>query len=179
VTGTGKSLSIIDVEGIGARDAAGGVLASIKRVSGLTQRHYPNRAYMIFIINTPFWFSSIWKVISPLLNEHTRNKVKICRGLSTYQDLLLEQIESANLPRIYGGTCDCKDCTRDSPLERELWDYVAALPVAQEGKTQPPQESKSATNTAAAAAAVQPGVVLLSTAEDEDEDEELPVKRLG
>jgi hypothetical protein len=33
------------------------------------QEHYPERCRVIIIANTPGWFSFVWKLIRPLVNE--------------------------------------------------------------------------------------------------------------
>ena len=60
-----------------------------------------------------------------MIDPVTRAKTHIVRGKQQVTDALLEQIDSENLPREYGGTCD-------QPLgqareERMLWQQVAKV----------------------------------------------------
>lgn len=58
------------------------------------------------IVNAPSWFSLIWKIIKPLVNERTRKKVRIVSKSETYKTLL-EFIDPANIPKCYGGQLRC------------------------------------------------------------------------
>jgi len=44
---------------------------------GVISAHYPERAGKLFIVNAPFWFSTIWRVVSPLVDPNTRAKISI------------------------------------------------------------------------------------------------------
>merc|ERR1712113_748118 len=65
---TGKSIYVIDLEGIGLRDFAGEVVDFVKRASSFTADHYPERSGGIFIVNVPSWFSVIWNVVKPMVD---------------------------------------------------------------------------------------------------------------
>ena len=39
--------------------------------------HYVERSAKILVINAPTMFTLVWKVVSPWINENTRQKVKI------------------------------------------------------------------------------------------------------
>jgi hypothetical protein len=71
----GRSVTVLDVSGIGMSDLGGEVLDFIKRASAFTGAHYPERSSMIFIINIPGWFNMIWRMIKPLIDPVTREKV--------------------------------------------------------------------------------------------------------
>lgn len=73
---TGRSITVLDVTGIGMYDLGGEVLDFIKRASSFTGAHYPERSAHIFIINIPGWFNMIWRMIKPLIDPVTREKVR-------------------------------------------------------------------------------------------------------
>jgi hypothetical protein len=98
-----KVLTILDVTGIGLRDARGLVMDFIRQASKTISTHYPERSYMIFIINVPSWFNMVWNVIKPFLDPVTLQKIRIHK--TNYQQDLLKEIEPANLPVLYGGQC--------------------------------------------------------------------------
>jgi hypothetical protein len=100
-TEQGKTLTILDVKGIGMRDYGGEVMEFIKGSMSFVQAHYPERSFQIFIINVPMWFNALWKLISPLVNEVTRSKTHIYR--SGYESKLLEYVDAESLPSEYGG----------------------------------------------------------------------------
>lgn len=72
---TGRSLTVLDVTGIGMYDLGGEVLDFIKRASSFTGAHYPERSAHIFIINIPGWFNMIWRMVKPMIDPVTREKV--------------------------------------------------------------------------------------------------------
>lgn len=72
---TGRSVTVLDVTGIGMSDLGGEVLDFIKRASSFTGAHYPERSAHIFIINIPGWFNMIWRMVKPLIDPVTREKV--------------------------------------------------------------------------------------------------------
>lgn len=61
------------------KDIAGEPFEFIRRATHFMQEHYPERCRVIIIANTPGWFSFIWKMIRPLVNETTQKKVKIVK----------------------------------------------------------------------------------------------------
>ena len=40
---------------------------------------YPDRAYKIFIINSEFLLSATWKIVSPLLDKRTLQKIQVIK----------------------------------------------------------------------------------------------------
>ena len=59
-----------------------------------------------YIINAPWTFSAVWAIVRPWLDEVTVAKIEILG--SGYQDALMKQIPKENLPREFGGTCECQ-----------------------------------------------------------------------
>lgn len=58
------------------------------------------------MLNTPIFFDSIWEAeIKPHLSAKTISKITIS-GESSHKDLQ-EKVNAANLPLLYGGTCEC------------------------------------------------------------------------
>lgn len=70
-----RSITVVDVAGIGMYDLGGEVLDFIKRASAFTGAHYPERSAHIFIVNIPGWFNMIWRMVQPLIDPVTRQKV--------------------------------------------------------------------------------------------------------
>mmetsp|Transcript_444 Transcript_444/g.623 ORF Transcript_444/g.623 Transcript_444/m.623 type:complete len:562 (+) Transcript_444:248-1933(+) len=100
----GKSIYVIDLDGIGIRDFAGEVVDFVKRASSFTADHYPERSGSIFIINVPSWFSVIWNVVKPMVDEVTKKKITIMRyGKEAITEALMKKIDIENIPPEYGG----------------------------------------------------------------------------
>jgi hypothetical protein len=100
----GKSIYVIDLAGIGFRDFAGEVVDFVKRASAFTGAHYPERSGTIFVVNVPSWFSVIWNVVKPMVDDVTKQKIKILRyGQEAIMQALMEKIDIQNIPPEYGG----------------------------------------------------------------------------
>lgn len=57
-----------------------------------------------YIVNTPMFFEDYWEAeIKPHISKRTATKV-IITGENTHKDLL-EKVDNARLPHIYGGQC--------------------------------------------------------------------------
>ncbi len=100
----GKSIYVIDLDRLGFRDFAGEVVEFVKKASQFTGDHYPERSGSIFIINVPSWFSVIWNVVKPMVDDVTKAKIKILRyGAEGITKALMEKIDIENIPPEYGG----------------------------------------------------------------------------
>lgn len=97
----GRTVSILDMKGISMSDFAGEVMHFVKEASKIIGEHYPERSYQIFVVNTPMWFSTIWRAVRPWINEVTQKKTHIYSW--GYEKKLLEHIDADVLPKLYGG----------------------------------------------------------------------------
>ncbi|KAJ3067023.1 cytosolic factor, phosphatidylinositol/phosphatidylcholine transfer protein [Podochytrium sp. JEL0797] len=78
----------------------------IATMSQISSDYHPETLGRVFLINAPFGFSTAWYIIQNLISPETAAKVKICG--SNFIPTLLEFIPAENLPRQYGGTCECE-----------------------------------------------------------------------
>ncbi|KXN90557.1 Sec14 cytosolic factor [Leucoagaricus sp. SymC.cos] len=78
----------------------------VMAASSIGQDRYPETMGKFYIINAPWAFSAVWSVIKPWLDEVTVRKINILGG--SYQEELLKQIGKENLPREFGGSCECE-----------------------------------------------------------------------
>lgn len=72
----GQMLTIVDLNGITLSDISKDVVAFIKKIGAAVGDNNPERLWKVFIVNPPSWFNILWKVISPLINPKTRDKVR-------------------------------------------------------------------------------------------------------
>ncbi|KAI0368472.1 hypothetical protein BV20DRAFT_969298 [Pilatotrama ljubarskyi] len=77
----------------------------VMAAASIGQDRYPETMGKFFIINAPWAFSTVWTFIKPWLDEATVAKIDILG--SNYKDKLLAQIPAENLPKEFGGTCQC------------------------------------------------------------------------
>ncbi|CAM9171543.1 unnamed protein product [Ectocarpus sp. 6 AP-2014] len=125
----GQAVTVLDVQGLGMRDLAGEALGFVKQATAIVQDHYVERSNRMFIVNAPSYFSLIWRVIRPMLNERTQAKIGIINtDAKKIAAALLECIAPENLPRQYGGTCPLD--LGESEEELDLRTYVASIATA-------------------------------------------------
>ncbi len=77
----------------------------VMQAASIGQDRYPETMGKFYIINAPWTFSTVWTLIKPWLDEATVAKIDIIG--SSYKDKLLAQIPAENLPKEFGGTCQC------------------------------------------------------------------------
>jgi len=99
-----KVFSVIDLGGLNVsqfdRDARAITLMAVK----LAATHYPDQMFRLAIINVPRWFSLIWSLVNPLLNDAIRAKVVPCRPEDSAK-IMSRYVHLHDLPIEYGGTC--------------------------------------------------------------------------
>lgn len=69
--------------------------------------HYPLIGARLIAINTGLLFRTFYTAIKYLINSELRKVIKIYG--EKYQQGLLEIIDKENLPKFYGGTCECPE----------------------------------------------------------------------
>ncbi|KAG8964816.1 cytosolic factor, phosphatidylinositol/phosphatidylcholine transfer protein [Tulasnella sp. 408] len=77
----------------------------VNQASAIGQNYYPECMGKFYIINAPWGFASVWSLIKPWLDEVTVAKIEVLGG--SYKDKLLQQIPKENLPKEFGGECQC------------------------------------------------------------------------
>ncbi|EFX00873.1 sec14 cytosolic factor [Grosmannia clavigera kw1407] len=96
--------TIMDMKGVGISKAPQ-VYGYIRQASGLSQNYYPERLGRFYLINAPWGFSGVWSMIKGWLDPVTVAKIHILG--SSYQKELFEQVPPENLPKRFGGQCEC------------------------------------------------------------------------
>jgi len=77
----------------------------ISAAASIGQQRYPGTMAKYYIINAPWAFSAVWAMIKPWLDEVTVANIEIVGG--GYKEVLLKQIPKENLPKEFGGECEC------------------------------------------------------------------------
>ncbi|KAL2462808.1 Sec14p-like phosphatidylinositol transfer family protein [Forsythia ovata] len=68
----------------------------------ILQDYYPERLGKVFVINAPYIFMTVWKIIYPFIDQNTKKKI-VFVGNKQLHSTLLEDIDENQLPEIYGG----------------------------------------------------------------------------
>ncbi|CAD6455208.1 e1b3b0a1-8cae-4f74-82f2-6b30a941f5f3 [Sclerotinia trifoliorum] len=97
--------SIMDLKGVGLTKVPS-VYSYVRQASVMSQNYYPERLGKLYLINAPWGFSTVWSVMKGWLDPITVGKIHILG--SGYQKELLAQVPQENLPKIFGGTCECQ-----------------------------------------------------------------------
>lgn len=129
---TACSIAVLDMEGCTFNSLTSGDMLELgRKMISIANAHYPERSYVVFMVNVPSWYSFCWRLAKPLVNEKTQAKIKI---LSKRELLagLLEHIDLSEIPIYYGGQKsfggdDPDNCRRQSPDEVGLYEYVHRL----------------------------------------------------
>ncbi|KAK5099054.1 cytosolic factor, phosphatidylinositol/phosphatidylcholine transfer protein [Exophiala xenobiotica] len=96
--------TIMDMKGVGVTRVPS-VYGYVKQASAISQDHYPERLGKLYIINAPWGFSSVFNVVKGFLDPVTVSKIHVLG--SGFQKELLAQVPKENLPKAFGGTCEC------------------------------------------------------------------------
>lgn len=142
--------TIMDLKGVGITKVSS-VYGYVKQASSISQDHYPERLGKLYIINAPWGFGSVWSVVKGWLDPVTVSKIHVLGG--GYQKELLAQVPAENLPKLFGGTCDCDggcELSDAGPWQDPQW----AKPAKWE-KNPAPADAGEAPGVKAAAAAAQ------------------------
>jgi hypothetical protein len=126
---TAKGIAVIDINNVKMGDLAGDNMNYLKKTIAFANAHYPERSHVIFIVNAPFFFSLLWKIVKPMVHENTQKKVKILSAKETLKGLQ-EHIHISQIPVYYGGECDFgghDSCRFFSPDSVALTEYVKAV----------------------------------------------------
>ncbi|KAK4098689.1 hypothetical protein N658DRAFT_499144 [Parathielavia hyrcaniae] len=96
--------TIMDLKGVGLTKAPQ-VYGYVKQASAMSQNYYPERLGRLYLINAPWGFSTVWGVVKGWLDPVTVQKIHVLGG--GYQKELLAQVPAENLPKQFGGKCEC------------------------------------------------------------------------
>ncbi|KAF8866124.1 Sec14 cytosolic factor [Acephala macrosclerotiorum] len=96
--------TIMDLKGVGITKVSS-VYSYVKQASAISQNYYPERLGRLYLINAPWGFSGVFNVVKGWLDPVTVEKIHVLG--SGYQKDLLSQVPAENLPKMFGGSCDC------------------------------------------------------------------------
>ncbi|OSX60677.1 hypothetical protein POSPLADRAFT_1040688 [Postia placenta MAD-698-R-SB12] len=98
------SCTILDLQGVSLSNFYR-VKDYVMSAASIGQDRYPECMGKFYIINAPWAFSTVWTFIKPWLDEVTVSKIDIIG--SSYKEKLLAQIPAENMPKDFGGKCEC------------------------------------------------------------------------
>ncbi|KAI5207330.1 hypothetical protein E4T42_06062 [Aureobasidium subglaciale] len=120
------SCTIMDLKGVGLTNFSS-VYGYVQKASAISQNHYPERMGKLYLINAPWGFSSIFSMVKKFLDPITVAKIHVLG--SGYEKELLAQIPKENLPKQFGGSCQCSggcELSDAGPWQDAQWVKPAA-----------------------------------------------------
>lgn len=99
-----KHIVILDLGGFSMSHMGSTFRGAMHQMVDIDQNFYPETLYKMFVINAPFVFKAMWKLVSPWLDPITLQRI------SFGDDKINEFIDENNLPSwIKGGKCKCAE----------------------------------------------------------------------
>ncbi|KAL3144014.1 hypothetical protein ABBQ32_003820 [Trebouxia sp. C0010 RCD-2024] len=89
---------LFDLAGLRMKNLDVGALQAVFEV---LQQHYPERLGELWFLNAPFIFWGLWRVVSPFIQQATKEKIKFLSGKE--RDRMRQYIPQDVLPQAYGG----------------------------------------------------------------------------
>jgi len=99
------SCTILDLKSLPIRQLLT-LYSYLQEASKIGELIYPERMGKFFIINCPAGFSLVWSLAKRFLDPVTVEKIVVLG--KDYQGVLKECIDEENLPREFGGLCECE-----------------------------------------------------------------------
>ncbi|MCL7051948.1 hypothetical protein MKW94_028281 [Papaver nudicaule] len=90
----GTCLKVFDMTGL--KLSALNQIKLLTKIATIDDLNYPEVAVTYYVVNTPYVFSKVWKIVKPLLQEETRRKIQVLRGNG--KEELLKVMDYESLP---------------------------------------------------------------------------------
>ncbi|KAF4727985.1 cytosolic factor, phosphatidylinositol/phosphatidylcholine transfer protein, partial [Perkinsus olseni] len=95
----------------------------MQKLAKVANDNYPEVLGTMFVVNAPFIFTAIWKVVSPMVDPITRSKIVVLG--SNYKPTLHNVVDPSQLPDFLGGTCTACDDVRGGCMYSNMGPWVA------------------------------------------------------
>ena len=101
-----KIFCVVDLLGLSTSLMNKQILDFVNKLISVCAKYYPGIMEELIFVNTSLVFRSIWAPCKYLYEYETRERIKLL-GFD-YRDELLKKIEFKNLPKFFGGLCNCQ-----------------------------------------------------------------------
>ncbi|XP_041134387.1 SEC14-like protein 5 isoform X4 [Polyodon spathula] len=104
----GSWTCLVDLEGLNMRHLWRPGVKALLRIIEVVEANYPETLGRLLIVRAPRVFPVLWTLVSPFINDNTRQKFLIYSG-SCYQGAggLVDYIDKEIIPDFLGGQCLC------------------------------------------------------------------------
>jgi hypothetical protein len=144
-------LNVLDLDGIGTQTY--GLLPYLKAIARIDEDNYPETLGATLVLNAPWIFGALWKIIKGFLDPVVAAKVIVLDG-DWKKTLLDTYIDADALPAEYGGKCNCaggcipmykaEDIKASCVLHRSSDVFASPLPRADRATSPSPSLSVTA-----------------------------------
>lgn len=100
-----KMCNIVDVSGISLKSISPQALEIFKKVQKTDQQMYPETLAVTYVLNAPWAFRFIWKLIRVCLPQRERAKVRVLPGGCKGLEELKKYVDEEFIPVQVGGSC--------------------------------------------------------------------------
>lgn len=101
---SGTFVRIYDLKGIGLLDLADKEAIGLgQQMMDILEKYYPERMAHAFVVNTPSFFATAWKMVKPLLDPRTAKKIQVLSNPKMTLAALRELMDDDTIPKAYGG----------------------------------------------------------------------------
>ena len=97
--------NIMDFNGINSSILNKKLISYVKETLKICQDYYPESLAGCYVLNASLLFRSFYTAVKIFLDAKTKGKIKVFG--SDYKNFLLEKIDSKDLPKFFGGECEC------------------------------------------------------------------------
>ncbi len=101
-----KIYCVVDLLGLSTSLMNKQIMDFINKLINVCSKYYPGIMEELVFVNTSLVFRSIWAPCKYLYEYETRQRIKLL-GFD-YKSELLKKIEYENLPKFFGGLCNCQ-----------------------------------------------------------------------
>lgn len=96
----------MDLEGLSMRHLWRPGISALLRIIQIVQANYPETMGYLLIVRAPRVFPVMWTLVSPFIDENTRNKFFIYSGKDYFgPGGLVNYIDQQYIPDFLGGEC--------------------------------------------------------------------------
>lgn len=99
-----KSTNIIDLSNVGLRKFWA-LRSVLQTASSMATAHYPETVERIFVVGAPYFFPTIWSLLTRWFDPATTRKIVVLQA-SQATATLMQFIEPESLPKSFGGGLD-------------------------------------------------------------------------
>ncbi|XP_076838879.1 SEC14-like protein 5 [Brachyhypopomus gauderio] len=100
---------LLDLEGLSMRHLWRPGVQALLRIIELVEAHYPETLGRLLIVRAPRVFPVLWSLVSPFINENTRQKFLVYSGTNYLSSGgLVDYIQPEIIPDFLGGECLCE-----------------------------------------------------------------------